>query len=184
MAAFSRTVADFLRDIAKSVFPQRFPAEVLSHVNGVLQIIVEGKSTIIQYAGLEDLQPGYKIWVKRNPEDPHGSYQYDGMRLEQGTIHHSPAQTRPQVAPEAMASVLAPLQAQLDAVGQTGLVDADGNPFPRRSNLKITGLDYVVIDDEATDTSEVRFLAAGVTPEEYDAAIDYDDAILYEGVPP
>jgi hypothetical protein len=164
--AAPRTPMDIIRALGDQLFPRRVPAETIGYANGVLTVAVEGRISNVEYAGTDELLAGYKVWLRKNPDDPHGSYAYDGPRLEGGTIHHSPPQTNVRV--------------RQPSVDDHVIVRVyDGNnliQLPDRRTIEFRG--SVTITDDPINNRAVVYIiggAAGTDADFEDSSIDFND---------
>lgn len=133
--------------------------------NGVLTVFAEGKITNVEYAGVEHLDAGMNIWVKRNPEDPHGTYSYDGARLEAGSVSPTSSKTTVSVSRDALEH------------GTTNVID--GNlviTIPARKFIEFRG-SVTVTDDPANDKVIIYIVGgtAGVDADFDDTSVDFSD---------
>lgn len=158
-------VSDFVRMIMDKVSPVRMPAEVIGYKNGVLTAAVEGRVTTVEYPGTDELLPGHKVWLRRNPEDPHGSYDYSGLRMQAGSISATPGQMNGSVSQTAIEKHL-----------MFRVRDGNHNiTLPARKYLEFRG-SVNVTDDPTNDKVIVEIVGyLGLQTDFDDTGVDFDD---------
>jgi hypothetical protein len=167
------SVNDFVRAVGEYVFPKRLAGEVIGFANGIMAVAVEGRVTNVQYAGTDEVEPGTRVWLRRNPDDPHGSYAYDGFRIQNGSIKGGePGKAQGSVSAAAVEK----------HVGITIIDGVDEITLPKRKYLEFRG-GVNVIDDPDNDKVIVEIVGISEIFVDYDdASVDYDDpAVVYGG---